>query len=159
MFWCGGEYLIPNQSDINWDGVWNSNQFTVEFCTQNKSSRALLISTIKMQILQLNRKISIFCGICTISGESVSPTKFVQSVNVVIITINLLVLELSSIYFAAYQLQLGDIVEFLFGFLVTIPLIMTLGSYFTIIYRRDKIHLIFDELQKSFDRCNFDGTN
>lgn len=107
-----------------------------------------------MQILQLNRKIAVFGGICSISGESNGPSKTVQSAIVVFVSINLVVLELSSIYFAALQLALGDVVEFLFGFLVTIPLIITLGSYATMTYQREKVGIIFNTLQKFFDRCN-----
>lgn len=106
-----------------------------------------------MQVLQLNKKISTFCGMC--SEESDNRSAFRQIMNFVIIVSSLSLLGFSSLYFAADQLNKGDIVEFLFGFLSATPSFITLGTYITITYRRKDVRIIFHELQEIVDQSKF----
>lgn len=107
-----------------------------------------------MQLLQLTRKIAVFCGICSTSkADDIRPT-FGQTVHIVICAMNLFLLGSFSAYYAGFQLSNGEITEFLFGILSATPCYIQLGSFLTIVYRQKDVRIIFHKLQEKFDQCN-----
>lgn len=106
-----------------------------------------------MQVLQLIRRMSVLCGICSVQEEKL----FVRFPHIVIIMINLFLAELFNLRFAVYQLQKGDIVQCLFACFQFASVLSTIGGYITIIRHRGNVCTILDELQRVFDQGNVNG--
>lgn len=106
-----------------------------------------------MQLLQLTRRITVFCGICSTSKADDSSPQFGQTVRIVICAMNIFLLGSFSAYYAGFQPSNGEITEFLFGILSAVPCCIQLGSFLTLVHHQKDVRAIFQELQEKFDQC------
>lgn len=74
---------------------------------------------------------------------------------IVFFLLNQMSADVCYIMYALYQLGKNDIVEFLYGCLLSVGFLSSLLSYISIAYQRQTMRSVFDELQSIYDKCKF----
>lgn len=110
-----------------------------------------------MKIFTLNRQISVLCGICSPSDEGGDGAQFRQLLMIVFFVVNLILVEISDVMYALYNLEQANIAEFLFGCLQASSVFSVLLTYISMVYQRQYMRNLFDELQSLFDQCKYCG--
>lgn len=114
---------------------------------------------VEMKILALSRRISVLCGVCSPSEKNDFRASFGQILIILLLSFNLLVMEVPMILYALYQLKMGNIFELLFAVAQVTGSVATRLSYTTIVHQRRHLRDFFNGLQSTFDQCNFSSMN
>lgn len=113
----------------------------------------------KMKVLALSTRVSVLCAVCPSPEENDFRATGYQKLKVLLISFNLLVMEVPMVLYALYQLEMGNIFELLFAVAQVTASIATRLSYTTIVYQRRHLRDFFNGLQSTFDQCNFLNMN
>lgn len=105
-----------------------------------------------MKILQYIRRVFSFLGY--LSDERIFAFMFGHEIISVSFILILFIFEASSVVYAVRHLVIGDLQNFLHASYCIPALITAIGSFFTMMYHKDKISVVIGYFQKIFDKCN-----
>lgn len=104
----------------------------------------------KMKILDSIRKVFAIAGY--LPDEKIFRYEFCQIIVPLCILLLMIVFQMTSVIYMVRHLQIGEIESSLYAGFEAAVLLPALGSFFTLMYHKENIRRVCDDLQKIYDR-------
>lgn len=112
-------------------------------------------STIKMQTLQVSRRIITIFGMCTLADGSGFGSKVGQIITMILALIMLIQLDWFSVCYVWQHLKVDDVQSSTFALMQVIAVFCTIASFILLIYHRTSVCHFFEQIQSIVVQCKF----